>query len=103
MLKKKGKIKYNLKFQAFDQKLLSYNLLTILFELKKKMNFIKVNSVITMPYSTKRVSLIRSPFVDKTSKELFELRIFKTLVTIEIFEFENFILEKFFENHLSEV
>ena len=95
MLKKK--IKYNLKFKSFDQKLLAYNLITILFELKKKLNFIKINNISTMPYNTKKFCVIRSPFVDKVSKEHFELRIFKNSIIIEVIDPENPILEKFLE------
>ena len=98
MLKKK--IRYYLKFQSYDQNLLVYNFLVSLFELKKNLNFIHKNTYIILPYKTKKICLLRSPFVDNVSREHFELRIFKNILVIEILDPKNFILEKIFDNYL---
>ena len=98
MLKKK--IRYCLKFQSYDQNLLVYNFLVSLFELKKNLNFIHKNTYIILPYKTKKICLLRSPFVDNVSIEHFELRIFKNILIIEILDPKNFLLEKIFDNYL---
>lgn len=99
----KNKIKYQLEFKSFDQKLLTYNLISILFELKKNFNFLKFNKISSIPYTTKKTCVIRSPFVDKVSKEHFEIRVFKILINIEILNLNNFFLDKIFEEYLVNV
>jgi ribosomal protein S10 len=98
MLKKK--IKYFLNFKSPDQKLLFYNLLLFLFECKKNLNYINKTSLIFAPYKYKKFCILRSPFVDKISREFFELRIFKNILILEIVDPENIILEKLFEASL---
>lgn len=98
MLKKK--IKYQLKFKNYDQMLLNYNLLIIFFELKKKLNYINKNSITFLPYQKKPICILRAPFIHNVSREHFELRTFKTLLTIEILDPNNFLLEKLFETFL---
>lgn len=98
----KRKIRYQLKFQSYDQNLMAYNLLVSLFEFKKNLNFIHKSSIVTLPYKTKKICVLRSPFVDNISKEHFEMRIFRNLLIIEIYDPKNFILEKIFDNFLVE-
>jgi len=94
-------LQYQLKFKSTDQKLLLQNLTTILFELKKNMNFIKFNQLNMTSCITKKFCVLRSPFVDKVSKEHFELRIFQVLVTIVLSDCNNFFFEKIFEKSLN--
>jgi len=77
------------------------NLTTILFELKKNLNFIKLTKINSTSSTSKRFCVIRSPFVDKVSKEHFELRIFQTFITITILDSNNFFFEKTFEKYLN--
>lgn len=97
----KKQIEYQLKFKSADQKLLLHNLTTILFELKKNINFIKLNKINIISSNTKRFCVLRSPFVDKVSKEHFEIRVFQVIVTIVILDSNNFFFEKTFEKYLN--
>jgi len=99
----KRKIRYQLKFQSYDQNLLAYNLLISLFEFKKNLNFINKSSIVMLPYKTKKICVLRSPFVDNISKEHFELRIFRNLLILDIYDPKNFIIEKIFDNFLVEI
>lgn len=97
------KIRYNIKFQNYDQKLLAHNLLTSLFDLKKNLNFVRKTSVSYMPSKVKYYCVLRSPFVDNISKEHYELRIFNTLITLDIVDPKNVILERIYDKFLNKI
>jgi len=99
----KSKIRYLIKFKNYDQKLLTHNLLTSLFDLKKKLNFVNKTSVVYMPSKIKYYCVLRSPFVDNVSKEHYELRTFSNTIILDLIDPANIILEKIYDKFLYEI
>ena len=99
------KINYHLIFKIYNYYLLNSNILTILFEIKKKFNFFKIKKIIKLKSEINKISINRSPFVDNVSKEQFETRTYKVLIILEITSFSdnknlNIIFDKLFEKYL---
>jgi|GEM_PF-5038007 ribosomal protein S10 len=55
---------------------------TLLFLKKNNLNFFK-RSVIYLPSSLKKFSVVRSPFVSKLSKEQFEIKVYRILIILD--------------------
>jgi len=99
----KNIIRYRIKFTNFDQKILNHNLLTILFELKKHLNFVKKTSNAQLPSNSKTFCVLRSPFVDNISKEHYELKTFKNVLVLEFLNPQNILLEKLIDSTITSV
>lgn len=89
MLKKKTalkNIKISFKFKSFH----GYQLKLILPKILKKIQFlnIKHSNITTLPIKLQRFTVLRSPHIDKKSREQFEIRIYSKLITT-FFNLEN--------------
>ena len=100
------KIKYYISFNSYENFLLTSNILTIILEIKRKLNYFKIEKFIRFPITKKRVTVNRSPFVDNVSKEHFELCTYKVLIILELnLSFSNnkeiiYIVQKLFEKYI---
>lgn len=74
------KLRFVLK--AFDSKLLK-QVSTNLHDLSLKLGC-KVNGVVALPTRIKKYCVLRSPHIDKDSREAFEIRISKHFIDIEL-------------------
>lgn len=80
-------MKFRLYLKSFDKE----NLLKTSFQLKKVLdtNNYRTTSIIVLPHRIKKFCVIRSPHVDKDSREQFEIRIYKSFFNIEVEQFNS--------------
>ena len=82
-------MKIQLKIKSIDQK----SLTIYLKKVKKILEIIGVNyNLFNMPIKRKRITLLKSPHVNKTAREQFEIKSYK--VMIQILEGEKFKIFK---------
>ena len=82
-------MKIQLKIKSIDQK----SLTIYLKKVKKILEIIGVNyNLFNMPIKRKRITLLKSPHVNKTAREQFEIKSYK--VMIQILEGEKFKILK---------
>ena len=72
--------KIRIKLRAFDYKLLDQSLIEIVNTVKR--TGAKISGPIPLPTKINRYTVLRSPHVDKKSREQFEIRTHKRLVDI---------------------
>jgi len=72
--------KIRIKLRAFDYKLLDQSLLDIVNTVKR--TGAKISGPIPLPTRINRYTVLRSPHVDKKSREQFEIRTHKRLIDI---------------------
>jgi small subunit ribosomal protein S10 len=82
--------KIRIKLQSFDHRLLDQSVRDIV--IKAKRTGAKVSGPIPLPTKIQRFCVLRSPHVDKRSREHFEMRIHKRL--IDISEYSNETIEE---------
>ncbi|MGB9893508.1 MAG: 30S ribosomal protein S10 [Candidatus Saccharicenans sp.] len=82
--------KIRIKLQSFDHRLLDQSVKDIV--IKAKRTGAKVSGPIPLPTKIQRFCVLRSPHVDKRSREHFELRIHKRV--IDISEYSNETIEE---------
>lgn len=82
--------KIRIKLQSFDHRLLDQSVKEIV--IKAKRTGAKVSGPIPLPTKIQRFCVLRSPHVDKRSREHFEMRIHKRL--IDISEYSNETIEE---------
>jgi len=70
--------KYQLKIQSVNKKALTLYL-TSLQTFLKKLNVIY--SFVNLPIKKKRITLLKSPHVNKSAREQFEIKNYKTIIT----------------------
>ena len=85
----KKKIIYKICLSSYDKIILESNLLTLLFEIKSKLNFVKLNHFYLIPQISKKTCLLRSVFVDNSSKEHLEIKNYKIFISIKIIKNKN--------------
>mgnify|MGYP000857549187 FL=1 len=71
--------KYQLKIQSVNKMALTVYLLSLQAFLKKLNVFY---SVINLPVRKKRITLLKSPHVNKSAREQFEVKTYKTVLTL---------------------
>jgi small subunit ribosomal protein S10 len=74
-------MKFRLFFRSFDNGFIQSASEQFLFLLNK--NECKISGIISLPIKIKRFCVLRSPHVDKDSREHFELRLYKRFLDIE--------------------
>lgn len=97
---------YKLHIKSNDFDLLQISLLTLIYELKKNLNFLKISKLVCLPCKKKKFSILRSPFVDNSSRESLEFKSWKTLIIFQFKDNNNFInkiIQKLFENSLTNI
>ncbi len=72
--------KIRIKLKAFDHKMLDHSVNEIVATVKR--TGAKISGPILLPTKVKRYTVLRSPHVDKKSREQFELCIHKRLIDI---------------------
>ena len=72
--------KIRIRLKAYDQKMLDKSLVEIVETAKR--TGAKISGPILLPTRIKKYTVLRSPHVDKKSREQFEMRIHKRLVDI---------------------
>jgi small subunit ribosomal protein S10 len=72
--------KIRIKLRAFDYKLLDQSLIEIVNTVKR--TGANISGPIPLPTSINRYTVLRSPHVDKKSREQFEIRTHKRLIDI---------------------
>ncbi len=82
--------KIRIKLKSFDHRLLDQSVRDIV--IKAKRSGAKVSGPVPLPTSIHRFCVLRSPHVDKRSREHFEMRIHKRL--IDISEYNNETIEE---------
>jgi len=82
---KKKKVIYNIKVLSYDKYLLEEKLTSLLIEIKLKLNFFRSNILFSMPSISKKSCILRSSFVDSSSKEHLEIKKYQNIIKIEIF------------------
>lgn len=82
--------KIRIKLKSFDHRLLDQSVRDIV--IKAKRSGAKVSGPVPLPTSVHRFCVLRSPHVDKRSREHFEMRIHKRL--IDISEYNNETIEE---------
>lgn len=82
--------KIRIKLQSFDHRLLDQSVREIV--IKARRTGAKVSGPIPLPTKIQRFCVLRSPHVDKRSREHFEMRIHKRL--IDISEYSNETIEE---------
>jgi small subunit ribosomal protein S10 len=82
--------KIRIKLQSFDHRLLDQSVKDIV--IKARRTGAKVSGPIPLPTKIQRFCVLRSPHVDKRSREHFEMRIHKRL--IDISEYSNETIEE---------
>lgn len=82
--------KIRIKLQSFDHRLLDQSVKDIV--IKARRTGAKVSGPIPLPTRIQRFCVLRSPHVDKRSREHFEMRIHKRL--IDISEYSNETIEE---------
>jgi len=82
---KDKKIIYNIKVLSYDKNLLEEKLTSLLIEIKLKLNFFRSNTIFSIPPISKKSCILRSSFVDSSSKEHLEIKKYQNIIKIEIF------------------
>ncbi len=82
--------KIRIKLKSFDHRLLDQSVREIV--IKAKRTGAKVSGPVPLPTSVRRFCVLRSPHVDKRSREHFEMRIHKRL--IDISDYNNETIEE---------
>ncbi len=82
--------KIRIKLRSFDHRLLDQSVKDIV--IKAKRTGAKISGPIPLPTKIQRFCVLRSPHVDKRSREHFEMRIHKRL--IDISEYSNETIEE---------
>ncbi len=79
-------IKIEIKLKSFEQ----YYLNKTLLQLKAILIFFNISfsNEIKLPQKIKKFTILRSPHIDKKSREQFEIKRFKNLLTVEITDFK---------------
>ena len=90
-MKKYQKVEYSIKVLSYDYNLLESQILSILLEIKLKFNFFKPKIIYSIPPSSKKLCILRSVFVDNSSKEHLEIKSYKSLIKIEIITKRDYI------------
>ena len=72
--------KIRIRLKAYDQKMLDKSLVEIVETAKR--TGAKISGPILLPTRIKKYTVLRSPHVDKKSREQFEIRVHKRLVDI---------------------
>jgi len=80
MAKKEGEARLRLKIKSYDHKLIDASAKSIIENAER--NDAKVIGPIPLPTEIKRMTVNRSTFVDKNSREQFELRVHKRMIDI---------------------
>jgi small subunit ribosomal protein S10 len=75
------KVTYNIKLKAFDSELLTKSVNNIFLKLKA-CNHLLVKGPINLPTKYKRFTILRSPHINKLSREQFEIRTHKKLLVV---------------------
>lgn len=75
-------IKINLKIKSFEK----YYINITLNEIFKILKFFSIDkySIISLPKKIKKFTVIRSPHIDKKSREQYEIRTYKTIIKVRI-------------------
>jgi len=81
--------KINIILRSFDHKLLDVASKQIVMTAKK--SGVRISGPIPMPLKINDFTVIRSPHIDKKSREQFELRIQKRLIVIEVAKSDGFM------------
>jgi small subunit ribosomal protein S10 len=74
-------MKFRIFLKSFNNDFIKLASEQLLFVLKK--NDCKVSGIVALPVRIKRFCVLRSPHVDKDSREHFELRLYKRFLDIE--------------------
>lgn len=82
--------KIRIRLQSFDHRLLDQSVKDIVY--KSKRTGAKVSGPVPLPTSIHRFCVLRSPHVDKKSREHFEMRVHKRL--IDISDYNNETIEE---------
>lgn len=80
MLKKKSDQSMAIRLQSFDNRVLDHSVREIVFAAKRTGAVIK--GPVPLPSKIERYTVLRSPHIDKTSREQFEIRTSKRLINI---------------------
>ncbi len=75
-------MKFRITLKSFNKNLINQTLNQIVNNLKK--NNYKIDNVISLPLKIKRFCVLRSPHVNKDSREHFELKFYKKFLDVEI-------------------
>ena len=75
-------MKLRLVIKSFDGKVINSVINTLKFKFIE--NNFKILSVVSIPTRIKKFCLLRSPHIDKDSREHFEIKIFKSFIDLEI-------------------
>jgi small subunit ribosomal protein S10 len=78
---KQPQIELQIRLKSFHYKIFKLSLLKIL----EKINYLNINSskIIPLPIKLKRFTVLRSPHIDKKSREQFEIKTFNRLLVIK--------------------
>ena len=68
---------------SYDKYLLEEKLTSLLIEIKLKLNFFRSNILFSMPSISKKSCILRSSFVDSSSKEHLEIKKYQNIIKIE--------------------
>ena len=96
MLHKKKNYKVYLHIKSFYFYYLERDLKNLFFFIKKNNLFFFKKKVNYLPISIKKFSVVKSPFVSKLSKEQFEIRTYKLMVTLY---FKNYFFFNFLKKN----
>lgn len=80
MLKKKSDQSMAIRLQSFDNRVLDHSVREIVFAAKRTGAVIK--GPVPLPSKIERYTVLRSPHIDKTSREQYEIRTSKRLINI---------------------
>ncbi len=72
--------KIRLKFKAYDHRVLDRSVVTIVEAVKRSGS--EIRGPIPLPTKNKRYTVLRSPHVNKDSREQFEIRVYSRLIDI---------------------
>lgn len=95
-----SKYKISLLLKSIDQELLNAFTLVLNTKLKNISN-IKCSTV-SLPKKIKKITVLKSPHINKTSREQFEIRSYKNLITLNLIDTNisavNILLIKLMQN-----
>lgn len=74
-------MKFRILFKSFNKYLI--NKIIVDFQLYLKQNNYLFTGFVSLPIKKKRFCVLRSPHIDKDSREHFEIRIYKKFIDIE--------------------
>ncbi len=75
--------KIRIYLKSFNHKIMEQACNLIKFSLNSKKSFTKICGPISFPTKIKRYCVLRSPHVDKNSREQFEIRLYKKMMDID--------------------